>query len=122
MTQALATTEGREVDTIAGEDLDDFVTFTVGNQLFGIPVLNVQDILAPDKIASIPLAPAEVRGSINLRGRIVTVIDMRVRLGMAPKEPTAAESAAAEEGALPLGLSQKLLQIPFDILERIVLR
>ena len=97
MTQALATTESRDVDIIAGEDLDDFVTFTVGNQLFGIPVLNVQDILTPDKIAYIPLAPAEVRGSINLRGRIVTVIDMRVRLGMGPKEVPVAETADDED-------------------------
>ena len=60
----------------------DFVTFTVADQLFGIPVLKVQDILVPDKIAPVPLAPSEVRGSINLRGRIVTVIDVRTRLGL----------------------------------------
>ncbi len=64
----------------------DYVTFTVADQLFGIPVLKVQDILVPDKIASVPLAPPEVRGSINLRGRIVTVIDVRTRLGLPPKE------------------------------------
>ena len=61
----------------------DYVTFTVADQLFGIPVLKVQDILVPDKIAPVPLAPPEVRGSINLRGRIVTVIDVRTRLGLA---------------------------------------
>jgi purine-binding chemotaxis protein CheW len=60
----------------------DYVTFTVADQLFGIPVLKVQDILVPDKIAPVPLAPPEVRGSINLRGRIVTVIDVRTRLGL----------------------------------------
>lgn len=60
----------------------DYVTFTVADQLFGIPVLKVQDILTPDKIAPVPLAPPEVRGSINLRGRIVTVIDVRTRLGL----------------------------------------
>ncbi len=54
--------------------------------MFGIPVLKVQDILTPDNIASIPLAPAEVKGSINLRGRIVTVIDVRVRLGLGSPE------------------------------------
>lgn len=64
----------------------DYVTFMVADQMFGIPVLKVQDILVPDKIASIPLAPPEVRGSINLRGRIVTVIDVRTRLGLPCKE------------------------------------
>ena len=39
--------------------------------MFGIPVLSVQDILTPDRIWSVPLAPPEVKGSINLRGRIV---------------------------------------------------
>lgn len=64
----------------------DFVTFTVAGQLFGIPVLKVQDILVPDKIAPVQLAPAEVRGSINLSGRIVTVIDVRTRLGLGKQE------------------------------------
>lgn len=64
----------------------DYVTFTVAGQLFGIPVLKVQDILVPEKIASVPLAPPEVRGSINLRGRIVTVIDVRTRLGLPPSD------------------------------------
>jgi len=68
--------------THPGEDLEDFVTFFVADQMFGIPVLNVQDILTPDRIAAIPLAPPEVKGSINLRGRIVTVIDVRVLLGL----------------------------------------
>lgn len=60
----------------------DFVTFTVAGQLFGIPVMQVQDILVPGRIAPVPLAPPEVRGAINLRGRIVTVIDMHRRLGL----------------------------------------
>lgn len=76
----------REVGAVASENLEDFVTFIIRDQLFGIPVLRVQDILTTDKIASIPLAPPEVKGSINLRGRIVTVIDVRVRLGLEKRE------------------------------------
>lgn len=79
-------TGAREVDTVTSEELQDYVTFYVKGQLFGIPVLQVQDILSPDRIAFIPLAPPEVRGSINLRGRIVTVIDVRVRLGLKQRE------------------------------------
>ena len=79
----IVTTSGSQhlVET-GGEELEDFVTFVINEQMFGIPVLGVQDILSPDRIASIPLAPPEVKGSINLRGRIVTVIDVRVRLGL----------------------------------------
>ncbi|HER26586.1 MAG TPA: chemotaxis protein CheW [Rhodospirillales bacterium] len=69
-----------------GDNLENFVTFYVKDQLFGIPVLKVQDILTPDRIAPIPLAPPEVAGAINLRGRIVTVLDVRVRLGLEESE------------------------------------
>ncbi|MFY8092719.1 MAG: chemotaxis protein CheW [Niveispirillum sp.] len=64
---------------------EDFVTATIANQLFGIPVLQVQDVLGPQKITRIPLAPPEVAGSLNLRGRIVTAIDVRLRLGLPPR-------------------------------------
>jgi len=65
-----------------------FVTFTVAGQLFGVPVIQVQDILTPDHIAPVPGGPAQVRGLINLRGRIVTVIDMRTHLSL-PKADAA---------------------------------
>lgn len=95
MTEALATIEtetkvvsvdNKTLGTRPGGNLEDFVTFFIGNQMFGIPVLRVQDILTPDRIAPIPLAPKEVVGSINLRGRIVTVIDVRTRLSLPPRE------------------------------------
>ncbi len=75
-----------DITAHGSEDLEQFVTFTIGDQLFGVPVLRVQDILQTEHIASIPLAPPEVKGSINLRGRIVTVIDVRARLGLEPRE------------------------------------
>ncbi len=64
----------------------EYVTMTIGGQWFGIPVLSVQDVLGPQNIAMIPLAPPEVAGSLNLRGRIVTAIDPRVRLGLPSRE------------------------------------
>ena len=66
----------------AGESVKDFVTMRVAGQLFGIPVMLVQDVLRPQKITPIPLAPKEIAGSLNLRGRIVTAIDVRKRLGL----------------------------------------
>ena len=62
----------------------EFVSVTVAGQLFGIPVLQVQDALGPQRITRIPLAPPEVAGSLNLRGRIVTAIDLRTRLRLPP--------------------------------------
>jgi purine-binding chemotaxis protein CheW len=64
-----------------------YVTLTVAGQLCGIPVLGVRDVLADQTIARIPLAPGEVAGSLNLRGRIVTAIDLRRRLDLPPAEP-----------------------------------
>ncbi len=64
------------------ESVREFVTATIGSQLCGIPVLKVQDVLGPQRITPIPLAPIEVAGSLNLRGRIVTAIDLRTRLGL----------------------------------------
>lgn len=68
------------------DDADAFVTFTVASQLFGVPVIRVQDILIPEEIAPVPGGPPEVRGLINLRGRIVTVIDMRKHLSLPAAE------------------------------------
>lgn len=65
---------------------EDFVTLTIADQLFGIPVLQVRDVLGAQRITRVPLAPPEVAGSLNLRGHIVTAIDMRTRLGLPPRE------------------------------------
>ncbi len=68
--------------TVAVNELKQFVSVTIAGQLFGIPVLMVHDVLAAQRITHIPLAPREVAGSLNLRGRIVTAIDVRLRLGL----------------------------------------
>lgn len=66
-------------------DHREFVTFIVGSQLCGIPVLKVQDVLGPQRITRVPLAAPEVLGSLNLRGRIVTAVDLRLRMGLEPR-------------------------------------
>lgn len=58
-----------------------FVTMRVDGQLLGISVMGVRDVLRKQRIANVPLTPDVIAGSLNLRGRIVTAIDMRVRLG-----------------------------------------
>lgn len=59
-----------------------YVTLMVADQLFGVPIHSVQDVLGPQRINRIPLSPTEVAGSLNLRGRIVTAIDLRRRMGL----------------------------------------
>ncbi len=60
----------------------EFLSFFVGGQLFGIPVLQVQDVISSEPVAPIPLSPPEILGSINLRGRIVTVVDLHFVLSL----------------------------------------
>ena len=86
-------------------ETSDFVSVVVGDQLFGIPVLEVRDVLASQRITRVPLAPAEIGGVINLRGRIVTLIDLRCRFGMPPRANGAAVMAiGVESGGESYGL------------------
>jgi purine-binding chemotaxis protein CheW len=80
----MATDVMERPDTMTDEADHVFVTLTVADQLCGVPVLAVRDILGEHKITRIPLAPREIAGSLNLRGRIVTAIDLRERLHLPP--------------------------------------
>lgn len=71
------------------------VSVQIGGQTFGVPVLEVQDVIAQTTINRVPLAPPEIAGSLNLRGRIVTAIDMRRRLGLAPQADGHGESGVS---------------------------
>lgn len=62
--------------------MKEYVTISIAGQRFGVPVLTVQDVLTEQPLTHIPLAPPEVAGALNLRGRTVTAIDVRKRLGL----------------------------------------
>ena len=101
MSSQIETTKSRNAAG-ASDETEEFVTFTIGGQLFGIPVLQIQDVLSSYQITPIPLAPPEITGSLNLRGRVVTAIDVRLRLGLAarPKEAESMSIVAENEGEL----------------------
>ena len=63
-------------------NITEYVTTMIGGQLFGLPISRVQDVFMPERLTRVPLASADVAGVLNLRGRIVTAIDMRARLGL----------------------------------------
>ena len=54
-------------------DCSEYVTVMIGGQLFGLPISRVQDVFMPERMTRVPLAPPEIAGVLNLRGRIVTV-------------------------------------------------
>jgi purine-binding chemotaxis protein CheW len=66
----------------SNRNLKEYVTAMIGGQLFGLPILRVQDVFAPERVTRVPLAPPEIAGVLNLRGRIVTLIDLSRRLGL----------------------------------------
>jgi purine-binding chemotaxis protein CheW len=69
----------------SGEATEGFVTVVTGGQLFGLRLERVRDVFVPRGISPVPLAPPEIAGLLNLRGRIVTAIDLRRRLGLPPR-------------------------------------
>ena len=62
-----------------------YATFLLDGLYFGIEVLNVQEVIRHQDMTPVPLAPPMVRGLINLRGQIVTALDLRTRLGLSPR-------------------------------------
>ncbi len=99
-----------------------YVILTLADQLCGVPVLAVRDVLADQRIARIPLAPPEVAGNLNLRGRIVTAIDLRKRLHLPPREAgQAAMSLVTEQGnelyALQVDQVSEVVTLPAADLE-----
>jgi len=67
-------------------NLIEYVTVSLDDQLFGLPISRVQDVFIPDRLTHVPLAPPQIAGVLNLRGRIVTAIDMRRRLGLPQRD------------------------------------
>jgi purine-binding chemotaxis protein CheW len=75
-------------ETGAGENLYQFVTCRVGHEEFALDVLSVQEINRMVEITRVPKAPFFVEGVINLRGRIIPVLDLRRRFGLPPAAQT----------------------------------
>lgn len=80
-------------------DTTQYVTVVIGEQLFGIPINQVHDVFMPESITRVPLSETEIQGVLNLRGRIVTAIDMRKLLGI--------EERSADESNMAVGIEYK---------------
>lgn len=109
--------------TAANEEAQVLVTLTVAEQLCGVPVLAVRDILGEQVITRIPLAPPEIAGSLNLRGRIVTAIDLRRRLRLPAAPPGQPRmSVVADQGgelyALLVDQVSEVLSLDASLFER----
>ena len=65
------------------EPVQEFLTFTLGNEEYAIDILRVQEIRGYDQVTSIANSPPFIKGVINLRGSVLPVIDLKQRLGLA---------------------------------------
>lgn len=92
------TTHHTDNSEMSAELMNEYVSVRIGDQLFGAPVDAIREVFAPQSVTSVPLAPTEVAGLLNLRGRIVTAIDARRRLGLPPRE--------ANETGMALGVER----------------
>ena len=84
---------------LTGTATTDFVTVRIANQWFGIPVEGIHDVFMLQAVTHVPLARSEVAGVLNLRGRIVTAIDVRHLLDLPPSEEDAKPMAIGIEKA-----------------------
>lgn len=79
-------TTKRKENTKAQQLRETFCTFQVDHLYFGVEVLKVQEVIRYQRMTRVPLSPAVIRGIINLRGQLVTAIDLRRRLGLPKSE------------------------------------
>src|SRR5579871_2489696 len=100
-----------------------YCTFYVDGQYFGLDVLRVQEVIRYQEMTRVPLAPPVVRGLINLRGQIVTAIDLRRRLGLEDRpasQPPVNVVLRTDDGAVSLLVDEigDVLDAPADLFER----
>jgi len=103
-----------------------FLTFLLGKEIYGIPVLEIQEIIRHQKITRVPHVPHFLRGVINLRGKVVPVMDMRLRFGLPEAEVTNETCIVVIEWdaggqtsltGLMVDKVEEVLQIPEDLRE-----
>ena len=74
----------------AGEAVTEFLVFVLGDEMMGLPLASVKELLKLAPVTEVPRAPADVLGILSVRGRITTVLDLRRRLRMSAGPPTKA--------------------------------
>jgi purine-binding chemotaxis protein CheW len=80
-----------ETDRIVAESYLEFLVFQVSDEIYGINIMDLKEIIKPREVTEVPRAPHYISGVLSLRGTIIPIIDMRARLGHASKELTGKE-------------------------------
>lgn len=118
----MSQTHGGRGQDVHDDDLLQLVTFRIGEEEFGVDILAVQEIIRLMQITMVPRAPEFIEGVINLRGKVIPVINMRTRFSKEPHEPDSNTRIVVMEldqkivGFLVDGVSE-VLRIPANTVE-----
>jgi len=115
-------TAGAAMEALAGK----YLTFKLGMEAYGLAILKVQEIVGIMPVTQIPRMPEFIRGVVNLRGKVIPVIDLRLKFNMASQENTdrtciivvqvARKSAQVTMGVIVDEVSE-VLNIPSSVIE-----
>jgi purine-binding chemotaxis protein CheW len=92
-----AANSNAEGDSKLSNSYDEYVTVMVADQIFGLPIDRVHDVFIASSVTAVPLAPREIVGLLNLRGRVVTAMCLRRRLGLPDRSSGDREMAVGLE-------------------------
>jgi len=113
-------------DDTAAEDVeqDQFLIFTATGQEFGIQAMRVKEISAMIAITKVPNAPSYIEGILNLRGRLVSIINFRTKFGFGPKEKDEdTRIVIVEHDGFPIGIMvdnvEEVIRIPQENVQKL---
>jgi purine-binding chemotaxis protein CheW len=112
----------QKIEQAGAAELRHFISFSVGEEEYGLELLRVKEVIRARQITWIPRVPSFVKGIINLRGDVIPVIDLRQRFGLAPREHSATTRViVVEVGGRLLGMvvdsASQAVRIPASQIE-----
>lgn len=111
---------------IAAEERQQYLTFTLGNEMFAIGILFIREIIEYGQVTEVPMTPPFIRGVINLRGAVVPVVDLAVRFGRSSRDVSRRTCIVIVEVETPNGIQDmgvvvdavsEVLEIPASEIE-----
>ena len=90
-----------------------YICFNLGNQEYGVPLLSIKEVLGLPEVTPIPQCPSYFLGIMNLRGKVISVMDLRIKIGLKPQNNT-------ETSVMILDLGEQLLGVVVDKVNAVI--
>ncbi|HLW56161.1 MAG TPA: chemotaxis protein CheW [Bacteriovoracaceae bacterium] len=104
----------KQTNDVITVDSKRFLEFALGKESYAIELLKVKEVITPPEMTPIPKAPSYVCGLMNLRGLVLTVIDLRKKLSITPSEDT------SQNGVIIFDLGERLVGVVVDSIQRVL--